>query len=196
MSRGGFANDQGPFDSRVKPYKTTPDNVEIPEWLVDTPGLRQELVEYYEAVGCGADRSLFQINRLDQAFGMTLENLRRRNLLDSTLIIFTSDNGPPFINAKTTLFESGTCLPFLVRDPRVIADGIKGISNPNMVSFIDILPTMLDFCGLPRDLRCNELSPARRGRSILPIVGRSDIVPESEWQHFVFCSHSYHQRHV
>lgn len=50
MSRGGFANNQGPFDSRVKPYKISPDKVEIPEWLVDTPGLRQELVEYYEAV--------------------------------------------------------------------------------------------------------------------------------------------------
>lgn len=48
MSRGGFANNQGPFDPRVKPYKTTPDKVDIPEWLVDTPGLRQELVEYYE----------------------------------------------------------------------------------------------------------------------------------------------------
>lgn len=48
MSRGGFANNQGPFDPRVKPYKTTPDKVDIPDWLVDTPGLRQELVEYYE----------------------------------------------------------------------------------------------------------------------------------------------------
>lgn len=50
MSRGGFANNQGPFDPRVKPYKTTPDKVDIPDWLVDTPGLRQELVEYYECM--------------------------------------------------------------------------------------------------------------------------------------------------
>lgn len=127
---------------------------------------------------------------------MVLENLKKRNLLDDTLVFFTSDNGPPFINAKTTLFESGTCLPFIVRDPRVAAKGVKGIANPNMVSYIDILPTMLDFCGLPSDLRVHDLSPVRRGRSILPVMDRSDVVPEAEWQHFVFCSHSYHQRQV
>lgn len=125
---------------------------------------------------------------------MILENLKKRNLLEDTLIFFTSDNGPPFINAKTTLFESGTCLPFIVRDPRVVAKGVKGIANPNMVSFIDILPTMLDFCGLPSDLRVNDLSPPRRGRSILPIIDRADVAPESEWQHQIWGSHSYHQR--
>lgn len=125
---------------------------------------------------------------------MILENLRKRNLLDETLIFFTSDNGPPFINAKTTLFESGTCLPFIVRDPRLVAENKKNLTNPNLVSFIDILPTMLDFCGLPSDLRVNDLSPPRRGRSILPIMHRDDVAPENEWQHHIWGSHTYHQR--
>lgn len=125
---------------------------------------------------------------------MILENLKKRNLLDDTLVFFTSDNGPPFINAKTTLFESGTCLPFLVRDPRLVAKGVQGIANPNMVSFVDILPTMLDYCGLPSDLRVKDLSPPRRGRSILPILHRDDVALESEWQHHIWGSHTYHQR--
>jgi N-sulfoglucosamine sulfohydrolase len=114
--------------------------------------------------------------------------------LDETLIFFTSDNGAPFIDAQTTLFESGKCLPFVVRDPRLFAQSKMKLTNPNFISFIDILPTMLDFCGLPLDLRVNDLSPARRGRSILPIMHREDVAGEDEWQHHIWGSHSYHQR--
>ncbi|WVF72550.1 hypothetical protein IAT40_007367 [Kwoniella sp. CBS 6097] len=183
QSRGGFANDQGPFDPRVKDIDVKPEDVEVPDWLTDVPQLRQELVEYYRA-----------IYRFDQGVGFILDNLAKRGLAESTLVIVTADNGPPFINSKTTLFDSGTCLPFFVRDPRLVSKGVKGIVNPNMVSFLDILPTMLDYAGVPIDLRTKELSPDRLGRSVLPVLDRQDVVPESEWPHHVFCSHTYHER--
>jgi N-sulfoglucosamine sulfohydrolase len=183
QSRGGFANNKGPFDPRVKDIDVKLEDVEVPEWLTDVPELRQELAEYYRA-----------IYRFDQGVGFILDNLEKQGLADSTLVIITADNGPPFINAKTTLYDSGTCLPFMIRDPRLVAQGIQGLVNPNMVSFLDILPTMLDYAGLPLDLRTKKLSPDRLGRSILPILGRTDVVAESEWPQHIFGSHTYHER--
>ena len=123
-----------------------------------------------------------------------LDNLAKHGLADDTLVIVTSDNGPPFINAKTTLYDSGCNLPFFVRDPRLVRQGVKDIVNPNMVSFIDILPTMLDFAGLPLDLRTKDLSPPRLGKSFLPVLHRTDVVPEAEWPHHIFGSHTFHER--
>ena len=159
------------------------EDVEVPPWLTDVPQLRQELSEYYRA-----------IYRFDQGVGFILENLERNGFANDTLVIITSDNGPPFINAKTTLYDSGICLPFMVRNPELLKRGVKGIVNPNMVSFLDILPTMLDWAGQPLDLRIKKLSPDRLGRSILPILQKAEIIPEAEWPHHIFGSHTYHER--
>ena len=147
QSRGGFANHLGPYDSRVKDIDVKAEDVDVPPWLTDVPQLRQELCEYYRA-----------IYRFDQGVGFILDNLERQGLAESTLVIVTSDNGPPFINAKTTLYDSGTCLPFFVRNPELVKRGLVGLTNPNMVSFLDILPTMLDWSDICLDVRTKKLS--------------------------------------
>ena len=81
-----------------------------------------------------------------------------------------------------------------MRDPRLLAKGIKGLTNPNIVSFLDILPSMLDWAGIPTDVRTKKLSPDRLGRSFLPILDKDTVLPETEWPHHVFCSHTYHER--
>ena len=180
-TRGGFGNEIGleTLDKRIKHHKYTAEQVEIPAWLSDVPEVRQELVEYYQA-----------INRMDQGVGMILEELEKSGHTNDTLVVFVSDNGPPFITAKATLFDAGTCLPFIVKMP-----GQKGgIANPNLVSFIDVLPTALEYCGLPLDMRINEKSPKRPGRSLLKILEKGQVLPEGEWDQAIFCSHTYHQR--
>lgn len=143
--------------------------------------------------------------------GFVLEALERQGLLDDTLVVFTSDNGPPFLNAKTTLYDAGTCLPLVVRRPTARQNGI---SNPNMVSYIDFLPTFLEWAGLPlnyslRDAATSEgsgyltpgsgfatnvaRSPPRIGCSFLPILERSEQLPPAQWQHRVFGSHTFHE---
>ncbi|KXT00155.1 hypothetical protein AC578_3304 [Pseudocercospora eumusae] len=125
-TRGEFGNGtEGPGLPKVDE-----DEVEVPHWITDLPQTRQEFVEYYKA-----------INRTDTGVGMILEALERQGLADSTLVVFTSDNGPPFLNSKTTLYDAGIHLPLIVRVP-----GSKpGVKNPNVVSFIDFVPTFLDW---------------------------------------------------
>ncbi|KAF7557398.1 hypothetical protein G7Z17_g669 [Cylindrodendrum hubeiense] len=169
-TRGGFGNDE-PVDSSIESVKYRPEDVVVPPFLSDTPGARQELASYAEA-----------ISRLDQGIGMILEKLASSGLGDDTLVIFMSDNGPPFMNSKTTLYEAGIRLPLIIRHP-----GLPSSVNPNHVSYVDVLPTILDWTlgRLPENPNV-KLS----GRSFLQILDATDQL--SEWDH-VFGSHTFHE---
>jgi N-sulfoglucosamine sulfohydrolase len=94
--------------------------------------------------------------------------------------MFTSDNGPPFVNSKSTLYDAGVHLPLIIRTP----DCVPGNKNPNLMSFIDILPTFLDWAGHP------EMKGGRKGRSVLPILNETKEL--EDWDH-VFGSHTFHE---
>ncbi|KAK9849868.1 hypothetical protein MYU51_013027 [Penicillium brevicompactum] len=168
-TRSGFGND-GEYHPRVKKVDYSPDDVEIPHFVNDLPGVRYEFAEYYKA-----------ISRLDQGVGMVMEGLVRSGLADDTLVIFLSDNGPPFINSKTTLYDAGVSLPMIVRCPGSAA----GVVNPNMVSYIDILPTLLEYANHP-----SPENPARIGRSFLPLLAETS--PLEDWGQ-IFGSHTFHE---
>lgn len=173
MTRSGFGN-QDVFDTRVKDVQYEPSSIKVPPFINNLEESRFEFSEYYRA-----------ISRLDQGVGMMLEKLKASGLEDDTLVVFLSDNGPPFLNSKTTLYDAGVCLPFIARNPK---SATKGIENPNMVSYVDIFPTFLEWSGL------SEHAPKGLvGKSILPIIERSELVTESEWKHHVFGSHTFHE---
>lgn len=130
QTRGGFGNVDGNHDPRLSDIDVSPKDVEIPTFLSDIPEVRKEMAEYYKA-----------IHRMDQGVGRILDALEGTGAADNTFVLFLSDNGTPFIISKTTLFEAGVRLPFLMRAPGRSAEGIV---NPNLVSFVDILPTFLD----------------------------------------------------
>lgn len=173
LTRDGFGNEDK-FDERVETTKYDPAELPIPNFLNDTPGTRQELASYYQS-----------ISRMDQGVGMVLEGLQRRGLKDDTLVLFMSDNGSPFINSKTTLYDAGVNLPLLVRCP----GGGSAVTNPNLVSYVDVLPTILDWSGHPVSQQPNRDSP-RLGRSFLPILSTSEEHPS--WDH-VYGSHTFHE---
>jgi N-sulfoglucosamine sulfohydrolase len=179
-TRGEFGNHVEQYGDRFELPAVKPEDVDIPPWISDLPETRQEFVEYYQA-----------ISRVDAGVGLILEALKRQGLDNDTLVIFTSDNGPPFVNSKTTLYDAGILLPLIVRKP----DAKKGVGNPNMVSFIDLLPTMLDWAGLDLAMKGSNssTSPPRLGRSILPVLEEDSILDESEWQDHVFGSHTFHE---
>jgi N-sulfoglucosamine sulfohydrolase len=168
--RDGTPGDFGNADyPGVERHRYRPEDIPVPAWLPDLPEVREELALYYESV-----------DRLDQGIGMVLDALRRTGHADETLVLFISDNGPPFINSKTTLYEAGMNLPFLLRIP----GGPRAVRNPNLVGYTDILPTFMDWAGI-----ANEQDTKRRGRSFLPIAGEAGELPG--WDR-VFASHTFH----
>ncbi|KIW47005.1 uncharacterized protein PV06_02620 [Exophiala oligosperma] len=182
-TRGGFGNDEEDVRDldRLLP-RYSPDEVDIPPFLSDVPEVREELAGYYRAIG-----------RMDVGVGLIVDVLEKTGLDKSTMVVFVSDNGAPFINSKTTLYDAGVKLPLIVRCPV----GTPGVVNPNVVSFIDILPTCLDWTGrnVEEVTTCNTgKSPRRLGRSFLPILNSSqEILDEASWQQWVFGSHTFHE---
>lgn len=175
--RGGFGNVDGNYDARIHDQNYSPDDVEIPSWANDLPEVRQELSEYYRS-----------IHRMDQGVGMILQNLQELGLAESTMVVFMSDNGPPFINSKTTLYDAGVRLPLLVRVP----GRMSGITNQHMVSWLDVLPTFLDWAGHADRQPAEGFYGPRTGRSMLPILDRAGADVDPAWSR-VFGSHTFHE---
>ncbi len=93
------------------------------------------------------------IMEIDWSVGQILDALKENNLDQNTLVIFTSDNGPwlsygnhagsaePLREGKTTTWEGGHRVPFIVRFPDKIPAGLK-VKTPIMA--IDVLPTIAE----------------------------------------------------
>lgn len=165
----GFGNE--PHAADPKEVKYPPKDVVVPYYLPDCDAVRKDLAEYYQS-----------ISRMDRGIGLLIDELRAAGVLDDTLIIFISDNGPPFPGAKTTLYEAGIHLPLIVAGPGLPS----GRTNNALVSYIDLTPTILDWT---KTKTPTYKQTKLTGKSILPIVG--DDNPKG-WD-AVFGSHQFHE---
>jgi N-sulfoglucosamine sulfohydrolase len=162
----GFGNRDYPG---VKRFAFDPAKVPVPAFLPDNPGTRAELAEYYEAA-----------NRLDQGIGFMIDVLRQTGELENTLIVFLSDNGMAFPNAKTNLYDAGSRLPLIVRSPD---QSRRGLVNNAMVSWTDLMPTFLNWAG------AKGPEYPLHGRSWLPVLEQEN--PQG-WDS-VYYSHTFHE---
>lgn len=89
---------------------------------------------------------------MDEQLGRLLAELRALNLDSNTIIVFFGDHGWHLSEkgmwAKGTLFESSARGPMLIADPR----RTQGATCQRTVQYLDLAPTLVDLCGLPRAL--------------------------------------------
>ncbi len=139
-------------------------------WLgiENPPQILGELASYYNCV-----------HRLDAGIGFLMEALEKAGKTEKTLVIFLGDNGPPFARAKTTCYDPGLRIPFLVRWPGVIASG--RVSDA-LVCGVDIPPTLLAAAGFSAD--ASRMS----GKSLLPVFeGKGSV---REWLPMEYTFHA------
>jgi N-sulfoglucosamine sulfohydrolase len=165
---GGFANRPAKPYPHLEVNRFAPADVRVPSFLPDRPEVRRDLAEYYEAA-----------NRLDQGVGYLMRVLRETGQLDRTLVIFLSDNGMPFANAKTNLYDAATRLPLIVRAPE---QPQRGVATDALASWTDLMPTVLDWAGVEAPYRLP-------GESWLPRVQN----PGPGLRDAVFFSHTFHE---
>jgi arylsulfatase A-like enzyme len=94
---------------------------EVPPWpfqQVENDTLLEQAVNYYNCV-----------RRLDIGVGMLMEKLKTAGKDENTDTIFLGDHGPPFSRTKTTCYEAGLHVPFLLRWP-IRRSGNFTISRP------------------------------------------------------------------
>ncbi|MDF1811179.1 MAG: sulfatase [Verrucomicrobiales bacterium] len=177
-----------------------PAEVPIPKFLTDSPETREELAQYYQSV-----------SRIDQGVAKLKEILEGEGLWDKTMFIFTSDHGMAFSGGKTTVYEGGLRVPFVVRNPY---EENRGVKHEGMISHIDITPSILDFAGgldkeknrpkkwvepnkfwKDKPYAMSENRGPRKGlesyhgKSWLPILGK----PDAEHWDTIFASHTFHE---
>jgi N-sulfoglucosamine sulfohydrolase len=127
---------------------------DVPAWpfqQVSSDPVLQDIADYYNCV-----------SRLDTGVGLLLDVIKALGKENETLVIFLSDNGPPFARSKTTCYEAGLQTPFILRWPGVTK---AGAVSDAMVLSVDILPTILDAVGVapPGGLQGRTLRPVATG---------------------------------
>ena len=90
------------------------------------------------------------LKAVDDSVGRVLAALREKGLLESTLLVFTSDNGFQFgehgLIDKRTMYEASIRVPLIVHCPELVEGGQR---RPQMILNTDFFPTFLEMAGLP-----------------------------------------------
>ena len=139
---------------------TADDVKSLPHFGIDSPELRQLVADYHNC-----------ISRLDSLIGDLLAVLDRSGKADNTLVIFLGDHGIDLLRGKRSSYEGGTRVPMIVRWPGKATPQVR----PEMVSTIDLMPTILQASGA-------DAVPGLQGRSLLPLLAGE----QPEWRSHLF----------
>jgi N-acetylglucosamine-6-sulfatase len=133
-----------------------PDTVQIGHPPLDDP-VRAAIQENYQ-------QELESLQAVDRAVGEVVAELERTRQLDSTLIVFTSDNGyfhgeHRLPREKILPYEPSIRVPLVMRGPGIPA----GVHREQLVSNQDLAPTILDYA---------NVAPGRvqDGTSLFPLI--------------------------
>jgi arylsulfatase A-like enzyme len=118
------------------------------------------------------------VKRLDENLGRIVDALHSLGILDDTIILFSSDHGCHFKTRNAEYKRS--CHESSIRVPTMLRGGpfTGGGQLQQLVSLVDLPPTLLDACGI-------EAPESMQGRSILPLV-RRDARAVADWPGEVF----------
>ena len=110
----------------------------------------------------------------DHNIDTMLDVLEAAGRLDDTLIVFTSDHGEEFgehgrFGHNKTLYEEVVRVPLILRHPSLVSAGLR---VDDLVSLVDIAPTLLELCGLPAD-------GTHWGRSLVPLLRGEGLPPRA-----------------
>ena len=117
------------------------------------------------------------VSMIDQSIGGILSCLSHANLMDNTIIVYTSDHGDSLgahhLFGKEVMFEEAARVPYFIHIPGLR----RSVRIGHPVSHIDFLPTMMDLLGQPKPPQC-------AGRSRVPLLRGETMTPENvfiEW---------------
>ena len=116
------------------------------------------------------------VSQVDAAVGTILETLHACGKADDTIIVYTSDHGDMMgshqLLAKTVMYEEAATVPLLIKAP-----GLRPRVERQVVSQVDLVPTLLDMMGeeVPEELPGQSLAPLL-GTGVAP--GQRDVFIE------------------
>lgn len=121
------------------PWETRAQGKIDPEIVKDIAHLDGGNIETYQTM----------VKEMDEGIGWVVDALKENDLLDDTLIVFTSDNGGerfsdnwPLVGGKMDLTEGGIRVPYIAHWPKGIAE--QGASSDQHCMTMDWTATILD----------------------------------------------------
>lgn len=144
-----------------KPAANEPEilNIYRKYWGIYDP---QSLIDYRVAY-------ILQMELVDRAIGMVLEEIRKLGLYDDAVIAFISDHGE--MNGRRALVDKGVYIyPDVLRVPLIVkpahASQARVVETP--VSLLDLSQTLLDIAGIKPDAKFDGISlvPALAGKAL------------------------------
>lgn len=118
---------------------------------------------------------LGMIKRLDEGLGRIMDALKSLNLDEDTIILYTADHGCHFKTRNSEYKRSGHEASVRVPTAFCGAEFDGGGRRQEVTSLVDLVPTLLDACGI-------EPPDHMPGRSLMPILrGES-----SDWEQEAF----------
>ena len=143
-----FFEPHRPFDfGGVKPFKSK--GISVPKYIPNNNDTRKEFASMQGA-----------IKKMDDSVAKIINILKRKNLYENTIILFTTDHGIPFPRAKGTLYDAGIETSLIISYPKL---KIKNKKFKELISNIDILPTLLDFAKI-------KIPKIIQGKSFYPLI--------------------------
>lgn len=117
-----------------------PSQIAVPPYYPDTPIVRADMARHYN-----------NIATMDREVGQILDQLESDGLMNSTIVIWTTDHGDGLPRAKRELFDSGIKVPMIIRWPDAYRPGDvePGTIDTRLVSFVDLAPTIMNLAGAP-----------------------------------------------
>jgi arylsulfatase A-like enzyme len=129
------------------------------------------------------------IAEIDGSVGQVLDALKRNNLDEKTIVIFSSDNGPWLLygdhagsagslrEGKATSFDGGVKVPMMMRWPGKVP---AGIVCKEMAATIDVLPTLAKLIGA-------ELGQKKiDGKDIWPLITNQPGAKSPHEAYFIY----------
>lgn len=136
------------------PSQYPPKKLKLPPNLADTPETRRDFGRY-----------LAEVTYMDGQVGDILAALDEAGKADSTLVLFTSEQGSQFPGNKWTTWDTGLHTALVARWPGKVPEGAR---TDAIVQYVDVLPTLIELAG-------GEVPDSRDGigfRSVL--MGNAD----------------------
>jgi arylsulfatase A-like enzyme len=131
------------------------------------------------------------ITQIDDQMGVLMKFLEERGLLETTMIVFTSDHGDylgdHWMGEKDLFHEQSARIPLIVIDPSREADATRGTRSDALVEGIDLAPTFVDYFGgkVPGHIL--------EGRSLLPLLRGPT---PGDWRKVAFSEYDYAMQDV
>ncbi len=170
-----------PYDAMYNAVEIPlPARVSLQEIQKLPPPLQKQILRFHPQYDMSRERLEWiyrsyyaSVSMVDYEIGRILDELERSGRSRDTIVIFTTDHGDQLLEHglldKNVFFEAAVHAPLLVRFPERVRPGRRS----ELAGAIDILPSILDLCGVPA-LRNVQ------GRSFAPLLTNAGSYASAE----------------